>query len=100
MERILPAPSEPYSIRAGHKEREEDVKEVEGARFLHGLEMEMKSRLLNGFRYNLPEKGVAVSPFRYYYWMLFVMTNNFCCGTPIRNGLPVEKKTKVYFRYI
>ena len=53
-----------------------------------------------GFRYNLPEKGVAVSPFRYYYWMLFVMTNNFCCGTPIRNGLPVEKKTKVYFRYI
>ena len=54
----------------------------------------------NGFRYNLPEKGVAVSPFRYYYWMLFVMTNNFCCGTPIRNGLPVEKKTKVYFRYI
>ena len=55
---------------------------------------------MKGFRYNLPEKGVAVSPFRYYYWMLFVMTNNFCCGTPIRNGLPVEKKTKVYFRYI
>ena len=54
----------------------------------------------NGFRYNLPEKGVAVSPFRYYYWMLFVMTNNFCCGAPIRNGLPVEKKTKTYFRYI
>ena len=53
-----------------------------------------------GYGYNLPEKGVAVSPFRYYYWMLFVMTNNFCCGTPIRNGLPVEKKTKMYFRYI
>ena len=34
--------------RAGHKEREENVNEVEGARFLHGLGMEMKSRLLNG----------------------------------------------------
>ena len=34
--------------RAGHKEREEDVNEVEGARFLHGLGMEMKSRLLSG----------------------------------------------------
>ena len=34
--------------RAGHKEREEDVKEVEGARFLHGLRMEMKYLLLNG----------------------------------------------------
>ena len=32
--------------RAGHKERDENVNEVEGARFLHGLEMEMKSRLL------------------------------------------------------
>ena len=53
-----------------------------------------------GYGYNLPEKGVAVSPFRYYYWMLFVMTNIFCCGTPIRNGLPIEKKTKMYFRYI
>ena len=36
--------------RAGHKEREEDVNEVEGARFLHGLGMEMKSRLLSGLR--------------------------------------------------
>ena len=34
--------------RAGYKEREENVKEVEGARFLHGLRMEMKSRLLSG----------------------------------------------------
>ena len=34
--------------RAGHKEREEDVTEVEGTRFLHGLGMEMKSRLLSG----------------------------------------------------
>ena len=34
--------------RAGHKEREEDVKEVERTRFLHGLGMEMKSRLLSG----------------------------------------------------
>ena len=34
--------------RAGHKEREEDVNEVEGARFLHGLGMEMKSGLLSG----------------------------------------------------
>ena len=34
--------------RAGHKESEEDVDEVEGTRFLHGLRMEMKSRLLNG----------------------------------------------------
>ena len=34
--------------RAGHKEREENVNKVEGVRFLHGLEMEMKSRLLNG----------------------------------------------------
>ena len=41
-------PPNPIPSRAGHKEREEDVNEVEGARFLHGLEMEMKSRLLNG----------------------------------------------------
>ena len=34
--------------RTGHKEGEEDVDEVEGARFLHGLGMEMKSGLLNG----------------------------------------------------
>ena len=34
--------------RAGHKEREEDVNEVEGVRFLHGMRMEMKSRLLDG----------------------------------------------------
>ena len=35
---------------AGHKERKEDVKEVERTRFLHGLGMEMKSRLLSGLR--------------------------------------------------
>ena len=34
--------------RTGHKEGEEDVDEVEGTRFLHGLGMEMKSRLLIG----------------------------------------------------
>ena len=34
--------------RTGHKERKENVNKVEGARFLHGLGMEMKSRLLNG----------------------------------------------------
>ena len=39
----------PIPTRAGHKEREEDVAEVEGARFLHGLGMEMKFGLLNGF---------------------------------------------------
>ena len=36
--------------RAGHKEREEDVNEVAGAGFLHGLGMEMKSGLLNRLR--------------------------------------------------
>ena len=41
-------PPNPIPTRAGHKEREEDVNEVEGARFLHGLGMEMKSRLLGG----------------------------------------------------
>ena len=40
-------PPNPIPSRAGHKEREEDVNEVEGARFLHGLGMEMKSRLLS-----------------------------------------------------
>ena len=41
-------PPNPIPSRAGHKEREENVNEVEGARFLHGLGMEMKSRLLSG----------------------------------------------------
>ena len=41
-------PPNPIPPRAGHKEREEDVDEVEGTRFLHGLGMEMKSRLLSG----------------------------------------------------
>ena len=40
-------PPNPIPSRAGHKEREENVNEVEGARFLHGLGMEMKSGLLN-----------------------------------------------------
>ena len=48
-----------------------------------------------GFRYNLPEKGVAVSPFRYYYWMLVAMFNIFCYGTPIRKKPSVEKRRMV-----
>ena len=41
-------PPNPIPSRAGHKEREKDVNEVERTRFLHGMGMEMKSRLLSG----------------------------------------------------